>query len=179
MQGKVLQRNFLSSTPMSAPSSLRSFITPAKMQGADVAAVTVPDIKATLLAEEQQVQWDTDDLVEALEDMNHKQEELANKRRDVQAAQEKRKADAKVRGKLLTNAVVAEVWRRFVCQADKARLVAEKLQVERDMSRSPRKVRMKLGVSNSLFSSSLEAEKSVGNRCAHECSGRIVEAKGM
>ena len=60
-------------------------------------------------------------------------------------------ADAKVRGKLLANAVVAEVRHWFMCQADKARLVAEKLQVEWDASRSPRKVRMKLGVSNSFF----------------------------
>ena len=117
---------------MSAPSSLCSFITPAKMQGADVAAVTAPDIKAMLLAEEQQAQQDTDNLVKVLEDVNHKWGELANKRWDTQAVQEKREADqreadAKVRGKLLTNAVVAEVRRRFVRQADKARLVAEKL----------------------------------------------------
>ena len=58
-----------------------------------------------------------------------------------------RKADAKVRGKLLANAVVAEVRRRFVHQADKARLAVEKLQAERDASRPPRKVRMRLGVS--------------------------------
>ena len=60
-------------------------------------------------------------------------------------------ADAKVRGKLLANAVVAEVRRWFVCQVDKARLVAEKLQVERDVSWLPCKVRMKLGVSVSLL----------------------------
>ena len=60
-------------------------------------------------------------------------------------------ADAKVRGKLLANAAVAEVWHRFVRQVDKARLAAEKLQAEWDASRSPRKVRMKLGVSNSFF----------------------------
>ena len=64
---------------------------------------------------------------------------------------DQREADAKVRGKLLANAAVAEVRCRFVRQADKARLVAEKLQAERDMSRSPHKVWMKLGVSNSLF----------------------------
>ena len=58
-----------------------------------------------------------------------------------------RKADAKVRGKLLANAVVAEVRRRFVHQADKARLAVEKLQAEQDASRPPRKVRMRLGVS--------------------------------
>ena len=60
-------------------------------------------------------------------------------------------ADVKVRGKLLANAVVAEVRRRFMCQVDKARLAAEKLQAEWDALRSPRKVQMKLGVSNSLF----------------------------
>ena len=56
-----------------------------------------------------------------------------------------------MRGKLLANAAVAEVQHRFLCQVDKARLVAEKLQAEREASQSPRKVRMKLGVSVSLF----------------------------
>ena len=65
---------------MSAPSSLHSFMTPANMQGANAAAVTVPDIEVTLLAEEQQAQRDTDDLVKALEEANRKREELANKR---------------------------------------------------------------------------------------------------
>ena len=70
----------------------------------------------------------------------------------MQAAQEKheagqRKVDAKVRGKLLTNAAVAEVRRQFMRKADKARLAAEKLQMELEELRSPRKVRMKLGVS--------------------------------
>ena len=55
--------------------------------------------------------------------------------------------DAKVRGKLLANAAVAEVRRRFVRQVDKARLAVEKLQAERDAARSPHKVRMRLGVS--------------------------------
>ena len=141
---------------MSAPSSLCSFITPAKTQGVDAAAVTVPNIEATLLTEEQQAQQDADDLVKVLEDTNCKQAELVNKQRDTQVTQEKheadqRKADVKVRGKLLTNAAVAEVWCQFMHQVDKVRLAAEKLQAERDALRSPRKVRMKLGVSNSLF----------------------------
>ena len=130
---------------MSAPSSLRSFLTPAKTQGADAAVTTAPDIEATLLAEEQQVQQDTEDLVKALEEANHKREDLTKKWRDTQVTREKceaeqREADAKVRGKLLTNAAVAEVRHRFVRQV-------EKLQAERDASRSPRKVRMRLGVS--------------------------------
>ena len=137
---------------MSAPSSLCSFLTPAKTQGTDTAVTTAPNIEATLLAEEQQVQWDAEDLVKALEEANRKREDLTKKRRDVQVAREKREAeqrevDVKVRGKLLTNAVVAEVWHRFVCQVDKARLAAEKLQVGRDASWSPHKVRMRLGVS--------------------------------
>ena len=141
---------------MSAPSSLPSFLTPVKMQGADAAVTTAPDIEAMLLAEEQQVQWDVEDLVKALKEANRKREDLAKKRRDVQLAWEKheakqREADVKVRGKLLANAAVAEVRCRFMCQADKARLVAEKLQVERDALRSPRKVRMRLGVSAFLF----------------------------
>ena len=45
----------------------------------DAAAVTVPDIEAMLLAEEQQAQRDADDLVKALKDMNCKHEELVNK----------------------------------------------------------------------------------------------------
>ena len=137
---------------MSAPSSLRSFLAPAKTQGADVAATTAPDIEAMLLAEEQEVQRDAEDLVKALEEANCKRKDLAKKRRDAQAVWEKCEAeqceaDAKVRGKLLANAAVAEVWRRFVRQVDKARLAAEKLQAEQDASRSPRKVWMRLGVS--------------------------------
>ena len=141
---------------MSAPSSLCSFLTPAKTQGTDTAVTTAPDIEATLLAEEQQVQRDTEELVKALEEANCKCEDLAKKWWDVQVAQEKREAkqheaDAKVRGKLLANAVVAEVRRRFMHQADKARLAAVKLQAERDASRSPRKVWMRLGVSAFVF----------------------------
>ena len=132
---------------MSAPSSLRLFLAPAKTQGADAAATTAPDIEAMLLAEEQQVQWDAEDLVKALKEANHKHEDLVKKRWDAQVAREKREADAMVRGKLLANAAVAEVWRRFMRQADKARLAAEKLQVEWDVSWSPRKVWMRLGVS--------------------------------
>ena len=118
----------------------------------DVAATTAPDIEATLLAEEQQVQRDAEDLVKALEEANCKREDLAKKRQDVQVAREKREAeqreaDAKGRGKLLTNAVVAEVRRRFVHQADKVRLAVEKLQAERDVSQLPRKVQMRLGAS--------------------------------
>ena len=137
---------------MSAPSSLRSFLAPEKTPGTDAAVTTAPDIKVTLLAEEQQVEWDAEDLVKALEEANRKREDLAKKRRDAQVAQEKceaeqREADAKMRGKLLANAAVAEVRHQFMCQADKARLAAEKLQAERDAARSPRKVRMRLGVS--------------------------------
>ena len=160
----------------------------------DAAAVTAPEIKVTLLTEEQQVQRDADNLVKVLEDMNCKCEDLVNKRQDAQAAWEKREADlckadqceadqrevaVKVRGKLLATAAVAEVRRWFMCQANKARLAAEKLQMEWEASQSLRRVWMKLGVNIFLFSSSLEAEKSVGNHCARECGGGIVEAKGM
>ena len=70
-----------------------------------------------MLAEEQQAQRDADDLVRALEEAKRKREDLANKRRDAQVTWEKREAeqheaDAKVRGKLLANAAVAEVRRR-------------------------------------------------------------------
>ena len=149
----------------------------------DTAATTAPDIEATLLAEEQQVQQDAEDLVKPLEEANHKREDLTKKRQDAQVAREKREAEqheayGKVRGKLLANAAVAEVRRQFVRQADKARLVAEKLQVEWDASRSLRKVWMRLGVSVSFFSLLLEAEKHVGNRCTRECGGGIVKMQG-
>ena len=78
MRGKVLWRNFLFPSIMSAPSSLRSLVTPVGMQGTDAAAVTAPDIEATLLTEEQQAQWDADDLVKALEEAKRKREDLAN-----------------------------------------------------------------------------------------------------
>ena len=136
-----------------------------------------------MLAEEQQAQWDVDDLVKALEEAKCKCEDLANKRRDVQVAREKREADqreldAKVRGKLLANAAVAEVRRRFLRQAEKARMAAEKLQAEREAAQSPRKVRMKLGVSISPSSPLLDAEKSIGDRCTREHGGGFVEAEG-
>ena len=138
---------------MSAPPSLRSFITLANTQGMDMAAITTPDIEATLLAKEQQAQRDADDdLVKVLEEVNCKCEDFANQRWDMQAAGEKGEVDqcevdTKVGGKLLANAVVADVWRWIMHQAEKARLVAEKLQTEWEALRSPRKVRMKLGVS--------------------------------
>ena len=141
---------------MSAPSSLRLFITPVKVQGTDVAATTAPNIEVTLLAEEQQVQQDADDLMKALEEANRKHKDLVRKQQDTQVAREKREAeqreaDMKVRGKLLANAAVAEVQCQFMRQADKVRLAVEKLQAERDASQLPHKVRMKLGVSVSLF----------------------------
>ena len=99
----------LSST-MSTPSSLHAFIAP-ETQGADAAAATAPDIEVTLLAEEQQAQRDTDDLVKALEEANRKRDDLVNKRRDAQVAREKCEADqhevdVKVRGRLLANAEI-------------------------------------------------------------------------
>ena len=125
---------------------------PVNKQGANTAAGTIPDIEMSLLAEEQQAQWETDNLLKVLEEANRKCKDLVNKRCDVQAAWEKheadqREADAKVRGKLLADAAVAEVWRQFVCQVEKARLAAEKLQTEQEVLQLPRKVRMHLGVS--------------------------------
>ena len=136
-----------------------------------------------MLVEEQQVQWDTDDLVRALKEAKRKCEDLANKRRDAQVAREKREADqreadAKVRGRLLANAVVAEVRRWFLHQAEKARMAAEKLQEEREAAQSPCKVQMKLGVSIFPSSPLLDAEKSVGDWCARERGGGFVEVEG-
>ena len=64
---------------MPAPSSLQLFIAPVGSQGADAAAVTVPDIEESLLAKEQQVQRDVDSLVKALEEANRKRVVIANK----------------------------------------------------------------------------------------------------
>ena len=77
--GKFYSVTSCFTTTMSAPSPLPSSITPAGTQGADAAAVTAPDIEVTLLAEEQQAQQDTDDLVRALEEAKRKREDLANK----------------------------------------------------------------------------------------------------
>ena len=63
-------------------------MTPAKTQGTDAAVTTAPNIKATLLAEEQQVQWDVEDLVKALKEANHKCKDLAKKQWDVQVVWE-------------------------------------------------------------------------------------------
>ena len=43
-------------------------------------AATAPDIEATLLTEEQQVQRDAEDLVKALEEANRKRKDLVKKR---------------------------------------------------------------------------------------------------
>ena len=91
---------------------------------------------------------------------------------------ERHEVDAKVRGRLLANAAVAEVRCRFLRQAEKARMAAERLQVEREVAQSPRKVRMRLGVSISFSSTWLDAEKSAGDRCACERGGGIVETEG-
>ena len=142
--------------------------------GTNAAAVAAPDIETTLLTEEEQAQQDANALVKVLKEANRKCEELAGKRHDAQAAQEKReveqreaeqreaeqhKADTKVRGKLLANAAVAEVQCQFVHQVEKARLAAEKLQMEWEVSRLPQKVRMHLGVSFFFFFVAFETEQ--------------------
>ena len=137
---------------------------PANMQGTNMAVVTTPDVEMALCAKEEQAQQDADALVKALEEANCKRKELANKIHDAQAAQEKhevdqREADAKVRGRLLANEAMAEVWRRYMCQANKARLVVEKLRTEREVSQSLQKVRMQLGVSLFFFFIAFEAEQ--------------------
>ena len=169
---------------MSPPLSLCSFITLANTQGANAAVVTVPDIKMMLLTEEQQAQRDADDLVKVLKEANCKREELANKRWDMQAAREKhkaeqREADVKVRGKLLANTAVAEVWRQVMRQVEKVRLVAERLQTEWEASWSPWKVWMKLGVSFFLLLHCLGLRRFAGYRCTHECGSGLIEMKGV
>ena len=148
-----------------SPSSLHSFMAPINMQCMNMAVGTVLDVEMTLLTEEQQVQQDTDNLVKALKEANHKHEELANKRQDTQAAREKGEAeqceaDMKVRGKLLANVAVAEVWHQVMRQAEKARLVAEKLKMEWQALQLSWKVQMRLGVSFFPFFFRFEAEKS-------------------
>ena len=87
---------------MSGPSFLHSFMAPVDMRGANAAVGTMPDIKMTLLAEEQQAQWDADDLVKVLEEANCKREELANKRRK-ELANKRRGELANKRHKELAN----------------------------------------------------------------------------
>ena len=122
--------------------------------------------------------------MKVLEEANRKHEELANKRWDAQATQEKCKveqheADAKVRGKLLENAAVAEVQCRYVCQAEKARLAVEELQTEWEASWLPQKVHMRLGVS---FFSPLHCHwrlsKVAGYHHASECGGGLIKMEG-
>ena len=122
-------------------------MTPAGTQGVNTAVVTMPDDEVVLLAKEEQAQWDTNTLVQALEEANHKHDELVTKQHDTQATQDKCEVDqcevdVKVRGRLLANAAVAEVWRWYVCQVNKARLVVEKLRSEWEGSHSPLKVQM-------------------------------------
>ena len=64
---------------MSAPSLLQSFMAPASTQGANAAAVTVPNNEVVLLTAEEQAQQDANDLVQALEEAKCKCDELATK----------------------------------------------------------------------------------------------------
>ena len=153
---EVLPCKLFISASMSAPSSLQYFMDPTGTQGVNTAAVTIPDVETALLSEEEQAQQDTDILVKALKEANCMCKELANKRHNAQATQEKHEADqhevdAKVRGRLLTNAAMAEMQCQYVCQANKVRLVAEKLRMEQEVSQSPQKVWMQLGVSLSFL----------------------------
>ena len=83
------------------------------------------------------------------------------------------------RNRLLVNAAVADMQHWYVCQANKARLVVEKLRMEQEASQSLWKVQMQLGVSL-LFSSSLlsRLRKVAGYHCASECSGGLIETEG-
>ena len=95
---------------------------------------------------------DTDDLRQVLEDANCKHNKLVVKSLEAQTTQEKRKAaqheaDMKVRGCMLEDAAVAEVWQWAACQVEKARKAAEKLHLEQEASQSPQKVWLQLGVS--------------------------------
>ena len=130
---------------------------PAGTQDTNAAAIATPDDERVLLTEEEQAQRDANILRQAHEEADCKHNELAKKQHDAQAAQEKRKvdqheADAKVRGRLLAIAAMAEVRRQYAHQADNVRKAVEKLCLEREALQSPWKVWMHLGVS---FSSCL------------------------
>ena len=102
----------------------------------------------------------------------------------MQATREKcevdqHEVDAKVRGKLLAHEAVAEVQHRVMCQVDKARLAAEKLQVEREASWSLWKVQMRLGVSFFPFLFiGLRLRRVAGYLCTCECGGGLIEVQG-
>ena len=82
----------------------------------------------------------------------------------------------RVRGRLLANAAVAEVWCQYMRQAGKARLVAEKLQMKQEASWSPWKVQMQLGVSFfPFFFIALRLKRVAGYCCASECSSGVIK----
>ena len=106
-----------------------------KILDMNMAAIVAPDDKKLLLAEEEQAQREANDLRQALEDMQCKHNGLVVKCHKAQATQEKHKVaqhevDTKVRGHMLANAAMAEVWQQAMCQAEKARKAAEKLCLE-------------------------------------------------
>lgn len=166
---------------MSAPSSLCSFMAPTGLQDMNAAVTVVLDVKQLLLTEEEQAQQDADNFRQAFEDANHKCEELAGKQHEAQAAQEKRKADqhevdVKVRGHMLVDAAVAEVWRQATCQVEKTRKAMEKLHLGWEALQSPWKIRLQLGVSPSCFFSRLRLVTGYGG--STECGSRFIKAKG-
>ena len=95
----------------------------------NAAAVSVPisEEESALLADKCHVQQETDDLERLLAAKRQQHEELVEKRKAVQT---KREEETKVRARMLTEAVMAEVRWATKCTNERAKDVAWKVMEE-------------------------------------------------
>ena len=111
---------------MSPPVSLTS--------NAATVIVPISEEETALLADEQRVQQETDDLERLLAEKRKQCEELADKQK---AAQMKREAETKVRTRALTEAAVAEVRWAMKHANEHAKDLAQKANEQLQKSQSP------------------------------------------
>ena len=118
---------------MSPPVSLTS--------NAATVIVPISEEETALLADEQRVQQEMDDLERLLAEKRKQHEELADKQK---AAQMKREAETKVRTRALTEAAVAEVRWAMKHANEHAKDVAWKVTEELQRLQSPAKGKQRL-----------------------------------
>ena len=101
---------------------------------AAAALAAISKEETVLLADEQCVQQETDNLEHLLMAKRKQREELAEKQK---AAQTKLKEETKVRARMLVEAVVAEVRRAAKHANERAKDVAQKVTEELQRTQSP------------------------------------------
>ena len=143
---------------------------------AATAIAPITEEEAALLADEQRVQQETDDLERLLAKKCKQREELSDKWKAVQM---KREAETKVRARALVEVVVAEVRWSTKQANEHAKDLARKANKELQKSQSPAKGKRQL-VSHSFFffSGGGGAKVSIGKCDAGEGESHTGESEG-